>query len=287
MPCSAELPRIRPWSVRRPRDSPTSTPGCGTSSSIRTRSSTPKAPSCYISSPSSLTRPSTSPSSRPSAAAPIATPRSPPRWTVRPTPSAIRWPFLESVRFIERSEDALRTRRPTYTIAEPVIRWHQLVIAPNEAPWPSAPPSASGTPPHPRSRARSTDRTSRPSPETGPSRTLPRTPSADNPPRSGPPPSPAAGIAPATRSMSSPTRRNPSPATAYWPSARRNPPQNPSATGSWTVSNTFEVFCRPTRTAAAPGCFCSAAPDSPPGREAAVSVRPAHRPGAAAGRAVR
>lgn len=41
---------------------------------------------------------------------------------------------LESVRFIERSEDALGTRRPTYTIAEPVIRWHQLVIAPNEAP---------------------------------------------------------------------------------------------------------------------------------------------------------
>lgn len=41
---------------------------------------------------------------------------------------------LESVRFIERSEDALRAHRPTYTIAEPAIRWHQLVIAPNEAP---------------------------------------------------------------------------------------------------------------------------------------------------------
>jgi hypothetical protein len=41
---------------------------------------------------------------------------------------------LESVRFIERSEDALRAQRPVYNIAEPVIRWHQLVIAPNEAP---------------------------------------------------------------------------------------------------------------------------------------------------------
>jgi hypothetical protein len=40
---------------------------------------------------------------------------------------------LEQVRFIERIDDALRAQRPVYNVAEPVIRWHQLVIAPNEA----------------------------------------------------------------------------------------------------------------------------------------------------------
>ena len=39
---------------------------------------------------------------------------------------------LEDVRFIERTEDALRNQRPVYSLAEPAIRWHQLVIAPNE-----------------------------------------------------------------------------------------------------------------------------------------------------------
>lgn len=41
---------------------------------------------------------------------------------------------LEEVRLIERTDDALRSRRPVYTIAEPVIRWHQLVVSPNIAP---------------------------------------------------------------------------------------------------------------------------------------------------------
>ncbi|NUR31987.1 MAG: ATP-binding protein [Catenulispora sp.] len=41
---------------------------------------------------------------------------------------------LEEVRFIERTDDALRAQRPVYSVAEPVIRWHQLVVAPNEAP---------------------------------------------------------------------------------------------------------------------------------------------------------
>lgn len=171
---------------------------------------------------------------------------------------------LESVRFIERSEDALRAHRPTYTIAEPAIRWHQLVIAPNEAPpWPSAPPSGSGTPPHPPSQARSTDRTSRPSLEPGPSPMPPRTLSADNPPPSGQPPSPAASIAPGTRSTLSPARRNPSQATACWPSARPSPLPNPLETASWTASNTYAAFCPPTRTAARLGCSSSAAPASP------------------------
>jgi uncharacterized protein len=39
---------------------------------------------------------------------------------------------LEDVRFIERTEDALRSQRPVYSLAEPAVRWHQLVIAPNE-----------------------------------------------------------------------------------------------------------------------------------------------------------
>ncbi len=39
---------------------------------------------------------------------------------------------LEDVRFIQRTEDALRHQRPVYTLTEPIIRWHQLVIAPNE-----------------------------------------------------------------------------------------------------------------------------------------------------------
>lgn len=40
---------------------------------------------------------------------------------------------LEEMRFIERTEDALRAQRPVYSITEPVIRWNQLVVAPNEA----------------------------------------------------------------------------------------------------------------------------------------------------------
>lgn len=39
---------------------------------------------------------------------------------------------LESVRFIARTDDAFRSHRPIYHIAEPVIRFHQLVIAHNE-----------------------------------------------------------------------------------------------------------------------------------------------------------
>ncbi len=41
---------------------------------------------------------------------------------------------LESVRFLAKDEDALRSRRPVYSVAEPVLRWHQLVVAPNDAP---------------------------------------------------------------------------------------------------------------------------------------------------------
>jgi uncharacterized protein len=40
---------------------------------------------------------------------------------------------LEQVRLVDRVGDALRDRRPTYRIAEPLIRFHQLVIRRNEA----------------------------------------------------------------------------------------------------------------------------------------------------------
>ncbi|MDI1459934.1 ATP-binding protein [Catellatospora sp. KI3] len=40
---------------------------------------------------------------------------------------------LEEVRLIERVEDALVARRPVYRIAEPLIRFHQLVTRPREA----------------------------------------------------------------------------------------------------------------------------------------------------------
>jgi AAA+ ATPase superfamily predicted ATPase len=40
---------------------------------------------------------------------------------------------LEETRLIVRSRDALRENRATYRIAEPMLRFHQLVIAPNES----------------------------------------------------------------------------------------------------------------------------------------------------------
>ncbi len=40
---------------------------------------------------------------------------------------------LEELQLVTRSEDALRGRRPVYRLAEPVIRFHQLVIRPREA----------------------------------------------------------------------------------------------------------------------------------------------------------
>lgn len=40
--------------------------------------------------------------------------------------------MIEQTQLIARVEDALRQRRPVYRIAEPAIRLHQLVIAPNE-----------------------------------------------------------------------------------------------------------------------------------------------------------
>ena len=40
---------------------------------------------------------------------------------------------LEQTQLIERVEEAFRQRRPVYRIAEPVLRLHQLLIAPNEA----------------------------------------------------------------------------------------------------------------------------------------------------------
>jgi uncharacterized protein len=39
---------------------------------------------------------------------------------------------LEQTQLIERVDDAFRRRRPVYRIAEPVLRLHQLIIAPNE-----------------------------------------------------------------------------------------------------------------------------------------------------------
>jgi AAA+ ATPase superfamily predicted ATPase len=40
---------------------------------------------------------------------------------------------LEQTQLIERVEEAFRQRRPVYRIAEPILRLHQLIIAPNEA----------------------------------------------------------------------------------------------------------------------------------------------------------
>jgi AAA+ ATPase superfamily predicted ATPase len=49
--------------------------------------------------------------------------------------SALSHPLsvLEETRLIVRSRDALRENRATYRIAEPMLRFHQLVIAPNES----------------------------------------------------------------------------------------------------------------------------------------------------------
>jgi hypothetical protein len=49
--------------------------------------------------------------------------------------SALTHPLsvLEQTQLVERVEDALRARRPVYRIAEPELRLHQLIIAPNEA----------------------------------------------------------------------------------------------------------------------------------------------------------
>ena len=40
---------------------------------------------------------------------------------------------LEEARLIAAQQDALRSRRTTYRVAEPMLRFHQLVIAPREA----------------------------------------------------------------------------------------------------------------------------------------------------------
>jgi AAA+ ATPase superfamily predicted ATPase len=49
--------------------------------------------------------------------------------------SALTHPLavLEQTQLVERVEDAFRQRRPVYRLAEPVLRLHQLLIAPNEA----------------------------------------------------------------------------------------------------------------------------------------------------------
>src|ERR1041385_1414589 len=49
--------------------------------------------------------------------------------------SALAHPLtvLEETRLVVRSRDALRENRATYRIAEPMLRFHQLVIAPNES----------------------------------------------------------------------------------------------------------------------------------------------------------
>jgi hypothetical protein len=48
--------------------------------------------------------------------------------------SALTYPLLmlEHTMLVDRLEDALRQKRPVYRIAEPLIRFHQLVIRPNE-----------------------------------------------------------------------------------------------------------------------------------------------------------
>jgi len=40
---------------------------------------------------------------------------------------------LEETRLLTRVQDPLRLRRPSYQVAEPMVRFHQLLIAPNEA----------------------------------------------------------------------------------------------------------------------------------------------------------
>ena len=51
------------------------------------------------------------------------------------TTNALAHPLavLEHTQLIDRVDDAFRQRRPVYRIAEPVLRLHQLLIAPNEA----------------------------------------------------------------------------------------------------------------------------------------------------------
>lgn len=51
------------------------------------------------------------------------------------TDNALAHPLalLEHTQLIERVADAFRQRRPVYRIAEPILRLHQLLIAPNEA----------------------------------------------------------------------------------------------------------------------------------------------------------
>jgi AAA+ ATPase superfamily predicted ATPase len=51
------------------------------------------------------------------------------------TDNALAHPLaiLERTQLVERVDDAFRQRRPVYRIAEPILRLHQLLIAPNEA----------------------------------------------------------------------------------------------------------------------------------------------------------
>jgi hypothetical protein len=51
------------------------------------------------------------------------------------TDNALAHPLalLEQTQLIERVDDAFRQRRPVYRIVEPILRLHQLLIAPNEA----------------------------------------------------------------------------------------------------------------------------------------------------------
>lgn len=51
------------------------------------------------------------------------------------TDNALAHPLavLEQTRLVERIDDAFRERRPVYRIAEPALRLHQLLIAPNDA----------------------------------------------------------------------------------------------------------------------------------------------------------
>jgi AAA+ ATPase superfamily predicted ATPase len=51
------------------------------------------------------------------------------------TENSLSYPLavLEAAQLVERIGDAMRKRRPVYRVTEPMIRLHQLVIAPNEA----------------------------------------------------------------------------------------------------------------------------------------------------------
>ena len=124
---------------------------------------------------------------------------------------------LASAGFINRRHDLLPVdRRPVVTVADPMVRFHQLVIEPYLADLDFAGGLARSGPRQRPLSPRSSGRASKRSPLTG----LPGTPpekQASRSARSGEPSSPAASTRPATRSTSWPS----SAAAAREPPARR------------------------------------------------------------------